>query len=120
MAALFLVSAALQYNDDTGVAWAALYFVGGCFVSGLHEPAESTPLALFGFVRVGLPALLPTAVVTLVPEERVWRRSVEATLKIRKATSSVSRRCFSLFTFAWLRWNKNWVRIPPYHSFQEK
>lgn len=29
-AAVFLASAALQYNDSGGVAWAALYFVGVC------------------------------------------------------------------------------------------
>lgn len=32
-AALFLISAALQYNDDEGIAWAALYFVGTVRVS---------------------------------------------------------------------------------------
>ena len=43
-AAVFLASAALQYNDEGAVAWAALYFAGVC----LEPPAPRVDLVAFG------------------------------------------------------------------------
>lgn len=47
VAAVFLASAALQYNDESGVAWAALYFVGACL-----DPHYLLILAFGVFVHV--------------------------------------------------------------------